>query len=67
MVLLLVDQRKRERAKRAWRYVTIHQLRVEATCPRVVRKLQLLLQEIRTRMYCELPWVKLKAEGWGEL
>lgn len=23
--------------------------------------------EIRTRMRSEFPWVKLKAEGWGEL
>lgn len=30
---------------------------------KVVRKLQLPLQEIRTRMDCELPWVKLKVEG----
>lgn len=29
----------------------------------VVRKLQRPLQEIRTRMDCELPWVKLKVEG----
>jgi hypothetical protein len=27
----------------------------------VVKKLH-LLQKIRTRMYCEFPWVKLKAE-----
>lgn len=56
----------------AWYYVTIYQLREEGTCPRLLRKLQHLPQEIRTRMHCELSWVKLKAEGckkkqgWGK-
>lgn len=57
----MVDHRKGDRAKTACCYVTIHQLREEVTCPRVVRKPQ-LLQEIRTRTYCEFPWVKPKAK-----
>ena len=61
MGLLLADHRKGDRAKAAWCYVTIHQLREALTCPRAVRKPQ-LLQEIRTRTYCEFPWVKRKAK-----
>lgn len=53
----MVDHRKGDTAKTAWCYVTIYQLREEVTCPRVVRKPQ-LLPEIRTRTYCEFPWVK---------
>lgn len=66
MELLLADQRKGDGAKTSWCHVTIHWLRKEALRPRVMSKLQ-LPQEFRTRMYCEFPWVKLKAEGWGEL